>query len=71
MNREKQKSGTAKDEINREGARRYDEGVRKNARSGASERQAREAERALEGAEGDKMREAERVGKDATRHERR
>jgi hypothetical protein len=66
-----QKNEESKDGINREGARRYDEGVRSNARSGASERQAREAERAIEGPEGDELREAEQKGKDAARHERR
>jgi hypothetical protein len=66
-----QKNDAAKDGINREGARRYDEGVRNNARSGASERQAREAERAIDGPEGAKLREAEQQGKDAARHERR
>jgi hypothetical protein len=64
-----QKNEQSKDGINREGARRYDEGVRSNA--GASEQQAREAERALDGPEGEKLRQAEQKGKDAARHERR
>lgn len=53
------------DGINREGARRYDEGVRENARSGASDRQAREAARAIDGPEGEELRDAEREGKAA------
>ena len=60
-----------KDQINRAGARRYDEGVRDNARSGASAQQARDAERALDGPAGDELRKAEREGKQAARHERR
>lgn len=65
MNQQKksQKNDQPKDEINREGARRYDAGVRENARSGQSEQQAREAERALDGPEGAKLREAEKKGK--------
>ena len=55
------KKDQPKDEINREGARRYDAGVRANA--GRSEQQAREAERAIDGPEGAKLREAEKKGK--------
>jgi len=58
-----QKKDQPKDEINREGARRYDAGVRANVRSGGSEQQAREAERAIDGPEGAKLREAEKKGK--------
>jgi hypothetical protein len=62
---------TENDKINRAGARRYDEGVRDNAGSGASAEQARAAERALDGPEGDELRRAEREGKRAAKHERR
>jgi len=55
------------DEINREGARRYGDGVRENARSGKSEEQARDAAEALDGPEGEKLREAERAGKERAR----
>jgi len=58
-----QKKDQPKDEINREGARRYDAGVRANVSSGGSEQQAREAERAIDGPEGAKLREAEKKGK--------
>jgi hypothetical protein len=57
------------DQINREGARRYAEGAKANARSGASEQQAREAAKALDGPEGDELRDAEREGK-AAAHKR-
>jgi hypothetical protein len=70
MGHEQQKEGVKSqgdqsDGINRAGARRYDEGVREHARSGAPEREARAAERALDGPEGDELREAEREGKAA------
>jgi hypothetical protein len=57
------------DGINREGARRYDQGVREHARSGAPEREARDAARALDGPEGEELRDAEREGK-AAAHKR-
>jgi len=56
-----QEKRPANDQINREGARRYDDGVRANVP--ASDRQAREAARALDGPEGDALRKAEREGK--------
>lgn len=55
------------DEINSEGARRYGEGVRDNARSGKSDQQARDAAKALDGPEGQALRDAERKGKAAAR----
>jgi hypothetical protein len=61
----KHKDREAGDGINREGARRYDQGVREHARSGAPEREAREAARALDGPQGDELRDAEREGKAA------
>lgn len=65
----KGKEPRAGDGINREGARRYDEGVREHARSGAPEREAKDAARALDGPEGDRLRDAERAGK-AAAHKR-
>jgi len=58
-----EKDATKGDEINREGARRYGEGVRANARAGKSEEQARDAAEALDGPEGESLRAAERAGK--------
>lgn len=77
MAREERKSGgdshdvkkNQGDGINREGARRYDDAVRDHARSGAPEREAREAAEALDGAEGESLRDAEREGK-AAAHKR-
>jgi hypothetical protein len=43
--------------------RHYREGVRRHVESGASQPAAEEAERALEGAEADELREAEAEGK--------
>ena len=66
MERENEKGREGRgdgDGINREGARRYDQGVREHARSGAPEREARDAARALDGPEGDDLRDAEREGK--------
>lgn len=57
------------DGINREGARRYDEGAREHARSGSVEREARDAARALDGPEGEELRDAEREGR-AAAHKR-
>lgn len=54
---------TGGDEINREGARRYGEGVRENARAGNSDEQAHEAAEALDGPEGEALRQAENAGK--------
>jgi len=44
-------------------ARRYDEHVRRTADSGQVEKKAREAEKAIEGKEGDELRRAEEMGK--------
>lgn len=63
----RQRDEQPNDEINREGARRYGEGVRENARSGKSDQQAREAAKALDGPEGQVLRDAERKGKAAAR----
>lgn len=65
MSSERKRSSS--DEINREGARRYGDGVRQNARAGKSEAQARDAADALDGPEGDALRAAERAGKDRAR----
>lgn len=74
MASEERSSGEGRDAkgdgINREGARRYDDAVRDHARSGAPEREARDAARALDGPEGDALRDAEREGK-AAAHKRR
>lgn len=74
MAREKKGSGgnerkDSGDGINREGARRYDEGAREHARSGSVEREARDAARALDGPEGEELRDAEREGR-AAAHKR-
>ena len=50
-------------EGNRSADRRYREGVRRHVESGAPEGAAEEAQRALESAEGDDLREAEEEGK--------
>jgi hypothetical protein len=67
MNRERNKG----DRINKEGARRCQEGVREHARSGASRDEAREAARALDSPEGGELRRAERAGKAAAKLPRR
>lgn len=50
-------------EGNRTAARQYNESQQRFVRSGRVETQAREAEKALAGGEGEELREAERVGK--------
>jgi hypothetical protein len=50
-------------EGNRTADREYREGVRRHVESGAPERAAAEAERALEGAEGEELRRAESEAK--------
>jgi hypothetical protein len=50
-------------EGNRTAAREYNKAQQRFVRSGKVERKAKEAEKALEGAEGDDLREAELVGK--------
>jgi hypothetical protein len=61
---------TKKDGLQGEGnydaARRYDEGVRESVRKGDADELAEEARKALEGPEGDALREAERVAKEGT-----
>jgi len=44
-------------------ARRYDEHVRRTAQSGQVDKKAREAEKAIEGEEGDELHRAEEMGK--------
>jgi hypothetical protein len=44
-------------------ARKYDEHVRRTAEGGQVEQKAREAEKAIEGKEGDELRRAEEMGK--------
>jgi hypothetical protein len=44
-------------------ARNYDEHVRRTVESGQVEKKAREAEKAIEGKEGDELRRAEEMGK--------
>jgi len=44
-------------------ARSYDEHARRTAESGEVEKKAREAEKAIEGKEGDELRRAEEMGK--------
>jgi hypothetical protein len=50
-------------EGNRTADRRYREGVQRHVQSGTSEAAAEEAERALDGDEGDELREAEEEGR--------
>lgn len=59
------KSTTQKNEGegNRTAAREYNKAQEKFAKSGKVEGKAREARKAIEGSEGDKLREAELVGK--------
>lgn len=56
-------------EGNRSAARQYDEAQRRFVKSGKVEEKAKEAERAVEGKEGDALREAELVGKRHTHEE--
>ncbi|MEO8797774.1 MAG: hypothetical protein ABI551_07815 [Polyangiaceae bacterium] len=46
-----------------EGTRRYDSGLQKSVQKGNSEKLGKEAEKALEGPEGDELRKAEEAGK--------
>jgi hypothetical protein len=57
-------------EGNRTADRQYREGVRRHVESGAPEAAAAEAERALEGAEAEELREAEEKGKAGGSHDR-
>jgi len=65
MNQKNEKN----DQINKEGARRYNEGVREN--KDESREQARDAARALDSPEGKELRRAEREGKAAAKQPRR
>lgn len=46
-----------------EGTRRYDSGLQKSVQKGNAEKLGKEAEKALEGPEGDELRKAEEAGK--------
>ncbi len=46
-----------------EGTRRYDAGVQKSVEKGNSEKLGKEAEKALDGPEGDELRKADEAGK--------
>jgi hypothetical protein len=62
--RQNQQSGGQQNEGegNKTAAREYNKGTTEFAKSGQVEGKAREAKRAVEGAEGEKLREAEREG---------
>jgi hypothetical protein len=67
---EKQHKGQKNEgEGNRTAARQYNEAQRRFVKSGKVEEKAKEAERAVEGKEGDALREAELVGKRHTAEE--
>jgi hypothetical protein len=51
-------------EGNRTADRRYREGVRRHVESGESDAAAKEAQRAIEGPEGDELRQAEEAAKE-------
>jgi hypothetical protein len=63
MVEKKDKTQKNEGEGNRSAARRYNEAQQRFVRSGRVEEKAKEAERAIEGKEGDALREAELVGK--------
>jgi hypothetical protein len=56
-------AGTSEGEGSRTAARRYDEGVAETIASGKVEEAAEEAEKAIDGPEGEALREAEEKGK--------
>lgn len=60
---EKDKDQKNEGEGNRTAARAYNESQQRFARSGKVEEKAKEAEQAVEGKEGEKLRDAELVGK--------
>lgn len=63
MAQKKSKTQPNEGEGNRTAARQYKEAQQRFVRSGKVERKAKEAEKAIGGAEGEKLREAELVGK--------
>lgn len=63
MAQKKSKTQPNEGEGNRTAAREYNEAQQRFVRSGKVERKAKEAETAIGGAEGEKLREAELVGK--------
>jgi hypothetical protein len=62
----KDKKDGVQGEGNYDAARRYDEGVRQSVRKGDVDKLAEEAQKALEGPEGDALRDAERLAKEGT-----
>jgi phage repressor protein C with HTH and peptisase S24 domain len=67
---EKQPKGQKNEgEGNRTAARQYNEAQRRFVKSGKVEEKAKDAERAVEGKEGDRLHEAELVGKRHTHEE--
>lgn len=56
-------SGAIKGEGSYTATHNYDAGVRESVKKGNSEKLGRDAEKALDGAEGDELREAEAIGK--------
>ena len=67
---DKQRKGQKNEaEGNRTAARQYNEAQRRFVKSGKVEEKAKEAERAVEGKEGDALREADLVGKRHTHEE--
>lgn len=63
MAQKKSKTQPNEGEGNRTAARQYNEAQQRFVRTGKVERKAKEAETAIEGSEGEKLREAELVGK--------
>ena len=63
MTEKQHKAQKNEGEGNRTAARQYNEARRRFVKSGKAEEKAKEAERAVEGKEGDTLREAELVGK--------
>ena len=63
MAQKKSKTQPNEGEGNRTAAREYNEAQRRFVRSGKVEEKAKEAEKAIEGSEGERLREAELVGK--------
>ena len=69
MTEKKRKEQKNEGEGNRTAARQYNEAQRRFVKSGKVEEKAKEAERAIAGREGDRLREAELVGKRHTHEE--
>lgn len=59
----RQPDGDTIGEGNYDATRRYREGLEKSVREGKTEELGEKAKKALEGAEGDELREAEEIGK--------